>query len=93
MSVIPCWHSNDHSSVTEYLAAANGSKVPLYETVELELSLKLNRTFKWRFQKAKVRFAILGINFLAHFRLTVSPHTGTLQCVETESQIPTAEHT
>ena len=63
MSVIPYWRSIDHPSVIRYLAAANKSKVSFYKTVELELSLKLNRTFKWRFQKARVHFAILRIDF------------------------------
>ena len=48
--------------------------------------------FKRRFQRTKVHFAILGIDFLPHFCSTVRPHTGTLQCVGAESQISTVKH-
>jgi len=88
MSVLPCWRPDNHPSITGFMVAANGSKVPLYESVELKLSLNLNRVFYWKFQKARVQFPILGMDFLTHFNLTIEPRNQVLQCAEFQMPIP-----
>ena len=57
-SVLPCWRPDGHPTTTGYLRAANGSNVPVYECVDLELPLNMNRIFAWKFCKARVQFPI-----------------------------------
>ena len=77
-SVIPCHRPATHPSVTEFMSCLNGSEVPTFESVELELSLNLGRSFTWTFVKADVLFATLGLDFLTHFVLLVDARRGRL---------------
>ena len=77
-SVIPCHRPATHPSVTGFMSCLNGSEVPTFESVELELSLNLGRSFTWTFVKADVLFATLGLDFLTHFGLLVDARRGRL---------------
>ena len=67
VSLIPCQRALQHSSVTGFLRSANGSRIPVFEDVTLNVSLNVNRCFRWNFKTARVRTAIIGIEFLSHF--------------------------
>lgn len=53
------------------LYAANGSVIRTYGTKNLELNLKLRRSFTWNFILADVKQPILGADFLSHYKLLV----------------------
>ena len=55
------------------LKAANGSNIAVYGQRSLNLNLGLRRNFRWLFFIADVEHAILGMDFLSHFKLTVAP--------------------
>ena len=80
-SVLPCWRPDGHPTTSGYLKAANGSNVPVYECVNLELSLNMNRIFAWEFCKARVQFPILGMDFLKYYGVIINTSNGTLNCV------------
>ena len=77
-SVIPCHGPATHPSVTGFMSCINGSEVPTFESVELELALNLGRSFTWTFVKADVLFATLRLDFLTHFGLLVDARRGRL---------------
>ena len=77
-SVIPCHRPATHSSVTGFMSCLNGSEVPTFECVELELTMNLGRSFTWTFVKADVLFATLELDFLSHFGLLVDARQGRL---------------
>jgi len=54
-----------------FIASADGTKIPIYDEVELTLSFNFHRVFKWKFVYATVKYPILGIDFLRHYNLTV----------------------
>lgn len=53
------------------LSAANGSAIDTYGYIQLNLNLGLRRNFVWRFVVADVTKAIIGVDFLSHYRLIV----------------------
>lgn len=57
---------------SEYeLCAANGSIIPTYGTIHLELNLGLRRAFSWNFVIADVTKPIVGVDFLSFYHLLV----------------------
>lgn len=56
---------------TYQLSAANGSVIDTFGTIELNLNLGLRRNFSWRFVIADVTKAIIGVDFLSHYKLIV----------------------
>ena len=76
--VISCYKPATHSSVTRFMSCLNGSEVPTFESVELELTLNLGCSFTWTFVKADILFATLGLDFLSHFGLLVDARRGRL---------------
>lgn len=57
---------------TDYqLFAANGTVIPTYGWVQLELNLGLRRAFNWRFVVADVSRPIIGVDFLSFYNLLV----------------------
>ena len=56
-----------------YVYAVNNTSIPVYGTVTLELNLGLRRPFLWTFLIADIDRPILGIDFLSHFDLLISP--------------------
>ena len=58
---------------------------------ERELTLTLNnKQYKWIFLLADVNFAIIGIDFLKHFKLVVDAAPGQLMDTRTMAVIPAA---
>ena len=70
------------------MSCLNGSEVPTFESIELELTLNVGRSFTWIFVKADVLFAILGKDFLSHFGLLVDAHRGKLVLLDENSVKP-----
>ena len=75
-SVIPCHRPATHPRLTGFMSCLNGSEVPTFESVELELTLNLGRSFTWTFVQADVLFATLGLDFLNHFGVFVDARRG-----------------
>ena len=76
--MILCHRLATHPSVTGFMSCLNGSEVPPFESIELELTLNLGRLFTWTFVKDDVLFATLGLDFLSHFGLLVNARRGRL---------------
>lgn len=53
------------------LYAANGTQIPTYGTIKLELDFGLRRSFLWTFCVTNISYPILGADFLEHFELLV----------------------
>ena len=77
-SVIPCLRPATHPSITGFRSCLNKSEVFTFESVELELTLNLARSFTWTFVKDKLWFATLGLDFLNYFGLLVDARRGRL---------------
>lgn len=57
---------------TDYtLYAANGSPIPTYGWIHLQLDIGLRRTYRWRFVVANVSKPIIGADFLRFYNLLV----------------------
>lgn len=70
--VYPVSAFRERRSKTSYqLCAANGSAIDTYGYLTLNLNLGLRRAFLWRFVVADVTKAIIGVDFLSHYRLIV----------------------
>ena len=80
-SVLPCWRPDGHPTTTGYLKAANGSHVPVYECVDLELSLNRIEFLRGNLAKHECNFPILGMDFLKHYWVIINTSNGTLNCV------------
>ncbi|KAA5620664.1 hypothetical protein F3G63_36195, partial [Pseudomonas aeruginosa] len=62
----------ERRSKTSYqLSAANGTVIDTYGYTQLNVNLGLRRNFPWRFVVADVTKAIIGVDFLSHYRLIV----------------------
>ena len=70
-SILPSNREPSHPSYSGSLSAANNTKVPIFDSIELQLSLNMDRVFSWRFRYAGVRTPILGLDFLRHFNLNI----------------------
>jgi hypothetical protein len=53
------------------LCTANGTTIPTYGWLPLNLNLRLRRNFTWRFVVAYSTQPLIGVNFLSHFGLLV----------------------
>lgn len=53
------------------LFAANGSPINVYGKKTLKLNLNLRRELIWTFRVAQVNTAIIGADFLQHYKLSV----------------------
>lgn len=84
VSVVPA-NSNDLTKTlnTNTLEAANGTPIHTCGERSATLDLGLRRTFRWRFIIAKVRHAVIGADFLAHFHLLVDMSKNCLMDCET----------
>ena len=65
-SVILCHRPARHPSVTGFMSCLNDSEVFTFESVELELTLNLGRSFTWTFVKADV-LRYIGAGFSEPF--------------------------
>ncbi|XP_076664850.1 uncharacterized protein LOC143367152 [Andrena cerasifolii] len=70
------------------LFAANGTSIPTYGTLGLNLNLSLRRDFPWRFVVADVGVPIIGMDFLSHYGLLVDPRNGRL--IDSETNLSTS---
>lgn len=72
LSVFPRSALNEQRQKSSYeLYAANGSIINTYGFMHLKLNLGLRRDFTWQFIVADVTKAIIGVDFLSHYNLTV----------------------
>lgn len=70
--VFPITDLSENRHKTSFqLSAANGSAIATYGYINLTLNIGLRRTFPWRFVVADVTKAIIGVDFLSHYRLIV----------------------
>ncbi len=72
-SVMP--FSSPSSPTGPVLKGPNGLNIPCWGKVTLQLQLS-GKNFKWIFLKAAVDFAILGIDFLSAYNLSVDAAAG-----------------
>ena len=77
-SYLPTWRDASCAGLTGMLSAANGEGVPVFEEVKLVVNLNMNRDFEWTFRRAGVKCAIIGLDFLRHYNLTVDPRNSKL---------------
>ena len=89
LSILPCNRPDDDPRFSRWLCTADGTRIPAFEHAPLSFSLNLGKTFLWRFLRARVKFATLGLDFLPHHNVLVNPAKRTLQCEV--NCIPTAK--
>lgn len=63
------WLANKPTQSNYTLAAANSSEIRTFGPIHLTLNLGLRRAFQWHFIVADVNTAIIGSDFLAHYKL------------------------
>ena len=63
------------------MRSVNVSRILVFEDVgrTLNVSLNLNRCFRWNFKRARVRNVIIAIDFLSHFGLLVHAKLGVVR--------------
>ncbi|GFV05315.1 transposon Tf2-9 polyprotein [Trichonephila clavipes] len=81
--VIPPSPTMNKSPQSNFLFAANNTKIPAYGMVRKELNLGLRRPFIWTFIIADVSSPIIGADFLKHFNLLIDLKKKRLVDVET----------
>ena len=69
VSFIPSSTNDRHHKTKLTLQAVNGSSIPTYATLTLNIGLR--RTFRWIFVIADIQNPILDADFLRHFALLV----------------------
>lgn len=70
------------------LCAANGSVINTYGYIQLKLNIGLRRDFMWKFIVADVTKAIIGVDFLSYYNLTVDVRNQRLIDAETTLVTP-----
>jgi hypothetical protein len=60
------------------LFAANGTTIPTYGWLSLNLNLGLRRDPTWRFVVADIQTPVIGVDLLSHFGLIVDCHNNCL---------------
>lgn len=88
ISVLPQSKYDKVADPDAVLYAANGSKIETYGEKLLTLNIGLQRTLSWPFVIAKVKYPILGADFLAHFNLSINLHDHSIIDNITEYSIP-----
>lgn len=74
------------SSFTLY--AANNSPIKTFGTKNLNVTLGLRRYFKWSFIVAQVDHAIIGADFLHHFKLLID--LGHIRIIDSTTHLSTS---
>ena len=72
--MIPCQRSADDPRTSGYFSAANGSQIATCERTTLRVTLGLPAEFYWDFLKAATSHAIIKLDFLKHFQISLKPH-------------------
>lgn len=88
VSVLPATALDKKRSPLFHLTAVNNTGIPVYKQLSLTLNLGLRRNFPWLFLVAAVDRAILGADFLHHFRLTVDVARKRLVDTSTTLSVP-----
>ena len=78
ISAIPASQKYKDKSPISYLYAANGTLIPVFDYVILELNLGARRPYLWHFYVADIDRPILGIDFLSHFKILIDPYARLL---------------
>jgi len=71
LSLLPKNNKNCKNNADTFLDAANGTVISTFGTTKLNISLGLRRTFSWTFVIANIDHAIIGADFLSHFKLLI----------------------
>lgn len=90
MSALPAskfFKNKSRPAPISYLYAANKTVIPLYDIKVIQLNIGLRRAFTWSFFIADVDRPILGIDFLAHYRLLMDPFNRLLIDSETKLKV------
>lgn len=74
VSILPKMTRNYDQHNKTCLYAANNTLIPTFGTKSVTVSLGLKRNFTWHFVIAQTDTAILGADFLHHFRLLIDLH-------------------
>ncbi|XP_064483070.1 uncharacterized protein LOC135395913 [Ornithodoros turicata] len=90
VSVLPASALDKKRPPLFHLTAVNNTGIPVYTQRSLTLNLGLRRNFPWLFLVAAVDRAILGADFLHHFRLTVDVARKRLVDTSTSLSVPAA---
>jgi len=77
-SFLPSFKRQSSHNVTDVIRAANGSRVQVFDSVNLQVCLGMGRLFPWSFRKAAIHSPIIGIDFLKHYNLGVDAVNHTL---------------
>ena len=92
-SIIPCQRLADDPRTSGYFSAANGSHIATYERVTLRVTLGLPAEFSWDFLKAATSHAIIGLDFLEHFQISLNPQRRLMTLPETHEKKSTISTT
>ena len=92
-SIISCQRSADDSRTFGYLSAASGSQTVAYERITLRVTLGLPVEFSWDFFKAATSHAIIGLDFLEHFQISLNPHKRLITLPEKHEKTSTPSTT
>ncbi|XP_037579867.1 uncharacterized protein LOC119462608 [Dermacentor silvarum] len=87
VSVLPASPADRKRPNTSPLQAVNNTATATYGNRSLTVSLGLQRTLRWIFILADVKFAILGADFLRHFGLLVDVRNRRLQDPVSQSDV------
>jgi predicted aspartyl protease len=68
--------------------AANGTTIPTYGWLSLNLNLSLRRDFTWRFVVPDIQIPVIGVDLLTHFGLNVDCRNNRLLDRVTSLSIP-----
>jgi hypothetical protein len=72
LCLFPCKFTSGRKERVNYdLFAANGTTIPTYGWLSLNLNLGLRRDFTWRFVVADIQAPVIGVDLLSHFGLVV----------------------
>ena len=69
------------------IQSVNGTRIKTYGEKVLDVSLGLNRTFKWNFLVADVRYPIIGADFLSNFNILVDVREKNLIDVQSNTKV------
>ena len=79
LSLLPSGRRQYHDiRFSGFLNAANGSKIPRFEKRRISVTLGMSQVFTWDFVMADVDYAIIGMDFLQHFDLSLNPRSKSI---------------
>jgi transposase InsO family protein len=89
VSVVPATplHRQQRLPDNNKLKAANGSAIKSYGTTDINVHIDRRRILKWKFIIAEVPYAILGMDFLRHYNMSVDTRRRRLMDNSTKATI------